>query len=108
MSPRAGAAARRAGYTLVELLIVIAIIATLAGLLLAAVQAVRGKGAEVQARADLTSLDTVLGQFKAKFSNNSLPCVGGGPNGTFRLATSYIDATGNYFTGFSDSSPEIT
>jgi prepilin-type N-terminal cleavage/methylation domain-containing protein len=107
MAPRA---ARRAGYTLIELLIVIAIIAVLASLLLVAISGATRRGDETKARSHLTTLDTVLGQFKSKFNNNAVPCVGGGPNGTFRLCSSYVNpSTGAPLTDPSGREwPEIT
>ncbi len=96
----------RAGFTLVELLVVIAIISVLMGLLLAGVQAVRFKGEELKVRNDISGLDSSLSAFKGKFGRN-VPCAGGGPMGTFRLASAYQDATGTYYTGFNDASPEI-
>lgn len=94
------------GFTLVELLVVIAIIAVLVGLLLSGVQAVRFRGDELKVRGDITGLETALTSFKTKYNRN-VPCAGGGPMGTFRLASAYQDATGTYYPGFNDASPEI-
>jgi prepilin-type N-terminal cleavage/methylation domain-containing protein len=57
----------RAAFTLIELLVVIAIIAILVALTSAAVMRVLVQGPRVQARSDLSQLDTALAAFKAKF-----------------------------------------
>lgn len=63
--------ARHSGYTLIELLMVIAIISILAALLISAVNRVRGVAKTTTATADITQLDTVLTKFKQDF--NVLP-----------------------------------
>jgi prepilin-type N-terminal cleavage/methylation domain-containing protein len=50
----------RQGFTLIELLVVIAIIAILAGLLLPALNAVRKKGYESQARTEMKGIETAV------------------------------------------------
>jgi prepilin-type N-terminal cleavage/methylation domain-containing protein len=83
----------RNAFTLIELLVVIAIIAILASLTAAAVQKARERGRDAQCRADISQLDTALGQFKARFGIYP-PCYGSGPQGTFQLAT-YYGTNGN-------------
>jgi prepilin-type N-terminal cleavage/methylation domain-containing protein len=100
---------RRGAFTLIELLVVIAIIAILAALTMAAVQKVRERGRDVQARSDITQLEAACAAFKAKFGIFP-PCFGDGSGGTFRLATSYgTNSSGGfvYATGFNAQSPEI-
>src|SRR2546423_1534370 len=58
--------ARRAAFTLIELLIVIAIIAILVSLLSSAVIFALRKGNEVTARSDISQLTTAVGTFKQK------------------------------------------
>jgi prepilin-type N-terminal cleavage/methylation domain-containing protein len=57
----------RAGMTLIEILVVIAIIAILIALLLGGVMAVWGRGYETQDRADITNLEVALQNFYAKY-----------------------------------------
>jgi prepilin-type N-terminal cleavage/methylation domain-containing protein len=60
--------ARRPGFTMIELLVVIGIIGILVSILLVAVQKVRDKGREVQHRSDISQLDTSIAAFKLKFT----------------------------------------
>lgn len=59
--------ATRAGFTLVEILMVIAIIAILAALLTTGISRVRGTAKKVQAANDITQLETVATKFKQDF-----------------------------------------
>jgi prepilin-type N-terminal cleavage/methylation domain-containing protein len=59
--------AGRAGFTLIEILVVIAIIAILAALLTGGLWAIMGKGTEAKARNDILQLSTALQNFKAKY-----------------------------------------
>ena len=58
---------RRSGFTLIEILIVIAIIAILSSLLLGAIMLVRGKGPAVKTRNDILQLSEGIQKFKTKF-----------------------------------------
>jgi prepilin-type N-terminal cleavage/methylation domain-containing protein len=62
-----------AGFTVIELLVVIAIIAVLVGLTAAAVQKVRVRGPEVQARSEIAQLETALGSFRTEFGLDVVP-----------------------------------
>ncbi len=67
--PRRG----RAGFTLVELLIVIAILAILFAMTTVAVGKFLIKGAEVSTRSDISQLSTAIETFKSKFNVEYLP-----------------------------------
>jgi type II secretory pathway pseudopilin PulG len=64
---------RRQAFTLVELLIVVAIIFILVGLLSAAVMAAMRKGPEAQVRSEIDTLSAAIGAFKQDFSVNYVP-----------------------------------
>lgn len=89
-------APRRAGFTLVELLVVIGIIAALIALLLPAIQSARESAKRTKCTSELRQVETAVGLFKTKFNATYLPAFGGGPNGTFRLCSSYKDTNGNW------------
>src|SRR5437868_3842900 len=88
-------APRRAGFTLVELLVVIGIIVLMVGLLLPAINGAREVAKRTRATAEIRQVETAIGLYKAKFNVTYLPAFGGGPNGTFRLCSCYTDANGN-------------
>jgi prepilin-type N-terminal cleavage/methylation domain-containing protein len=64
---------RRAGFTLVEVLVVVAIIAILVSLTAAAVFKIYGKGDELQARSDISNLSIGVEAFKLKMQVDYLP-----------------------------------
>jgi prepilin-type N-terminal cleavage/methylation domain-containing protein len=61
------AAKRRSGFTLIEILVVIAIIAILASLLMGAVMMFWNKGPEVTNKNDILQLSTALQKFKSNY-----------------------------------------
>ena len=65
---KSGAGARRRGdgFTLIEMIVVIAIIAVLAGLILAAMPAVKGKANRRAVATELEGLKTAINSYKAK------------------------------------------
>ncbi len=65
--------ARRGGFTMVELLVVMTIIAILVALVAAAVTKVIGKGDEVRARNEITQLATGIQAFKTKYQVSYVP-----------------------------------
>ena len=64
---------RRAGFTVVELLVVIAVIAILAGLILSAVQNVRNAARKTQTVNDIQQMSTAIQNFKAKYRVDYIP-----------------------------------
>lgn len=65
--------ADRRGFTLVELLVVMLIIAVLIGLLLPAVQVVRKKATMVRAHNDISQLSTSIAGFKTTYNADYIP-----------------------------------
>src|SRR4051794_20959576 len=63
----------RGGFTLVELLVVITIIAILVALTSAAVMSAFGRGADVQARNELSQITTGAQAFKTQFAVQYVP-----------------------------------
>jgi prepilin-type N-terminal cleavage/methylation domain-containing protein len=63
----------RVGFTLIEILVVIAIIAVLAALITGAVMAVLGKGPDVQTRQDISGLSNAVMLFKKDFGGVIFP-----------------------------------
>jgi prepilin-type N-terminal cleavage/methylation domain-containing protein len=70
---QAGKPDLRRAFTLIELLVVIAIIAVLVSLTAAAVQKVRSRGVEVQARSEIGQLETALAACRTDFSLDAVP-----------------------------------
>lgn len=91
-------AARRAGFTLVELLVVILIIAVLAALSLAGFSAARSAARKTAAVTEMAQVANAVAAYKAKMNASHIPAFGGGANGRFRLCTNYssgVDPSGN-------------
>ena len=88
-------AARRAGFTLVELLVVILIIAILAALSLAGFSAARSAARKTAAVTEMAQVANAVAAYKAKTNASHIPAFGGGNNGRFRLCTVYQDGSGN-------------
>jgi hypothetical protein len=50
----------------------------------------------MQVGADIGQIENAVGLFVAKLNSTHVAATGGGPNGEFRLCTSYADADGNW------------
>src|SRR6478609_6539080 len=70
---RSATTGRRAGFTLVEMIIVIGIIAILAGLLLQVVVKVRQVGPRVQTKHDISQLESAIANFKSTYDVKYFP-----------------------------------
>jgi prepilin-type N-terminal cleavage/methylation domain-containing protein len=83
--------ARRAGFTMVELLVVILIIGVLASLLLAGFGAARRTARIATATAEMAQVANAVGAFKAKFNTGFIPAFRPGTTtgARFRLLKSY-------------------
>jgi prepilin-type N-terminal cleavage/methylation domain-containing protein len=103
----------KAAFTLVELLIVIAIIAILASLVLAAAGGVQKKGARSRAEGEIAALGAALESFKAdngdyptNSSTNSSSCLvtnlmpTNGGKVYYEFKTKWIDSYRNYLDPF--------
>lgn len=84
---------KRSGFTIIELLVVMSIIAVLMGFLVSAVQVVRQAGTRHTAQSEILFLTSAAETFKIKM-HAPARVTGGGPNDTFRLCTSYVGSNG--------------
>jgi type II secretion system protein G len=96
--------ARSTGFTLLELMIVIAIIAILAGLILSTAGYIQKKGASSRAEAEIAALTVALENFKA--DNGDYPTgtnVNGlnAPSSNNFLLTNLMPSTGKVYFEFS-------
>ena len=83
---------RRAGVTLIEILVVIAIIAILIGMLLPALQKVRSTVRRATAQSEMAQVGTAIANFKTKFGVDYIPAFGSAPTtGYFRVRAFYYD-----------------
>lgn len=82
----------RGGFTMIELLVVILIIAVLVGLLVPAIGVVRGQVKKTEAANEIAQLVTGHQQFVAKFSVKHIPSSGSSATGKFQLRGKYYDA----------------
>lgn len=82
-------AAPRRGFTLIEILIVIAIIAILAGLLVVTIGKVSVSAKNMNTSSDIAQIANAIGTYKSKMAVSYIPSCGGGTNGTFRLRKQY-------------------
>lgn len=71
------------GFTLVEMLVVIAIIAILAGMLLPAVVNVKKKGLKVQAQTEIRAMEAAISQYYAEYSRYPAPSDAGSRDFTY-------------------------
>ncbi len=69
MKMKQGQTQNRRGFTLIEILVTISIIAILAGLILAGVMAVWNKAPETQAHSEMTTFETALAAARADLGN---------------------------------------
>ena len=93
-------AARRLGFTLIEMLIVVAIMATLAALTIPVLSAVKKQTIRTRARGDLTQIETAIEAYQAKFGH--YPPDNGGWYSTNQLyyellGTTNVPASTPYF-----------
>ena len=95
-----------AGFTILELLIVIAIIAILAGLILSTAGYIQKKGASSRAEAEIAALTVALENYKADkgdYPHGTNTNAGGPPSGNNFLLTNLMPATGKVYFGFNKS-----
>ncbi len=82
-------AAPRRGFTLVELLVVIGIIAILFSLTIVVIGKVKTKARVAATAADIAQIANAIGSYKSKMQVQFVPSCGGGTGGLFRLRSLY-------------------
>ncbi len=84
------------GFTLAEIIVVIAVISIIAGIALANVGLAAKKSRDADRQADLRTLQSVVELYKQKYGRYPAGCRGAG-NWSGQVGTSYACATGNQF-----------
>ena len=79
----------RSAFTLIELLIVVAIIALLVGLLLPAINGARKSAKNAVAQSEIAQIQTAIQVFKTKFNVRYIPATQPGAATAFRLRKTY-------------------
>ena len=77
ITPQTATTKRDKGFTLVELLIVIAILGVLATITVLSVRGITNRGAEQACRADSKTLDVAFEAFNSQWGTTAIPITGG-------------------------------
>lgn len=84
-----GKRARCAGMTLIELMVVVAVIAVLAGLILAAMGGVQGRAARSRTEAEISAMEAALERYKMR--TGDFPTVANRDDALTSLLGPYLD-----------------
>ncbi len=84
----------RAGFTVIELLTVLAIIGILGGLIMGAAQSARKQALVAKAKASISSLETALGMFQTDLGGYPTPSAGNA-----NLVNALSEKSGTYVIG---------
>jgi len=82
-------AAPRRGFTMVELLVVIGVIAIMTGILVVAVPRVIITARNAGTATEIGQISNAIGTYKSKMNVQYIPSCGSGPGGTFQLKATY-------------------
>jgi general secretion pathway protein G len=85
---------RHTGFTLIELMVVIAIIGILAGIIMVSLSAAKGRANDAKRKSDLKNLSLALSQYYN--DNGAYPSTGGG--GIWLSGTPYINGLAPTYT----------